>query len=79
MDTENHDTEMKLPTGKNLVLSSSPHLSTGANLSKIMGGVLLALLPAVVGSVIFFGFRALFIIVYTGLCCSAAEALWCKG
>ena len=77
MDTENHDTEIKLPTGKNLVLSSSPHLSTGANLSKIMGGVLFALLPAVIASVIFFGFRALFIIVYTALCCFAAEALWC--
>lgn len=68
---------IKLPTGKKLVLSSSPHLSTGANLRTIMGGVLLALLPAVAASTWFFGFRALLVIVYTVFCCVAAEALWC--
>lgn len=77
METIDTASEMKLPTGKNLVLSSSPHLSTGANLRKIMGGVLLALLPAVIASVWFFGWRALLIIVYTALCCVTAEALWC--
>ncbi len=68
---------MKLPTGSNLVLSSSPHLSTGANLRKIMGGVILALLPAIVASVWFFGLRALLVIVYTVFCCVTAEAVWC--
>lgn len=69
---------MKLPTGSKLVLSSSPHLSTGANLRKIMGGVILALLPTIAASVWFFGFRALGIILYTVFCCVAAEALWCR-
>ena len=77
MDTEKNSVEMKLPTGKNLVLSSSPHLSTGANLRKIMGGVLLALLPSAAAAVWFFGWRALLIIVYTAFCCVTAEALWC--
>ena len=68
---------MLLPTGENLVLSSSPHLSTGANLRKIMGGVIVALLPTAAASVWFFGFRALLVICYTMLCCVAAEAVWC--
>ena len=70
--------DVKLPTGEKLVLSSSPHLSSGSSLRKIMGGVLLALLPQMIASTWLFGFRALFIIVYTALCCVAAEALWCK-
>lgn len=74
---ENINESIKLPTGKNLVLSSSPHLSTGANLRKIMGGVLLALLPVVATAVWFFGWRALLVIVYTVFCCVAAEAVWC--
>lgn len=68
---------IKLPTGKNLVLSSSPHLSTGANLRKIMGGVLCALIPTAFAGVWFFGWRALGIIVYTAGCAVVAEALWC--
>ena len=69
---------VKLPTGEKLVLSSSPHLSSGSSLRKIMGGVLLALLPQMIASTWLFGFRALFIIAYTAFCCVAAEAIWCK-
>ena len=68
---------IKLPTGRRLVLSSSPHMSAGANLRTIMGGVLLALLPCAVSAVWFFGWRALLLIVYTSLCCVIAEAVWC--
>lgn len=77
MEISNQSETIKLPTGKKLVLSSSPHLSTGANLRKIMGGVIFALLPAIIASVYFFGLRALFIILYTAVCCVAAEAVWC--
>ena len=70
--------EIKLPVGDKLVISSSPHLSTGSSLCKIMGGVLLALVPQIIASTWIFGFRALFIIFYTAFCCVAAEALWCK-
>ena len=77
MNDQNNPETIKLPTGKDLVLSSSPHLSTGANLCKIMGGVLLALTPAIFASVYFFGWRALLVIIYTVVCCVAAEAVWC--
>lgn len=77
MDSEKNKSGMLLPTGEKLVLSSSPHLSTGASLRKIMGGVLLALLPAVAAAVCFFGFRALLVIIYTTASCVIAEALWC--
>ncbi|MBR7130989.1 MAG: RnfABCDGE type electron transport complex subunit D [Lentisphaeria bacterium] len=75
-DNNSYD-NVKLPSGKNLVLSSSPHLSTGANLRKIMGGVIFALLPTVFAAVWFFGFRALAVIVFTSACCVAAEGVWC--
>lgn len=79
MDTNMSDNNaVKLPSGEKLVLSSSPHLSSGSSLCKIMGGVLLALLPQIIASTWLFGFRALFIIIYTALCCVGAEALWCK-
>lgn len=77
-ETVNTPTDVKLPTGDKLVISSSPHLSSGSSLRKIMGGVLLALLPQIIASTWLFGFRALGIIIYTALCCVAAEALWCK-
>ena len=73
-----NSTEIKLPAGDKLVISSSPHLSTGSSLCKIMGGVLLALVPQIIASTWIFGFRALFIIFYTAFCCVAAEAIWCK-
>lgn len=78
MDTEKKNESMRLPTGEKLVLSSSPHLSAGASLRKIMGGVLLALTPAVAAAVWFFGWRALLVILYTVFCCVAAEAIWCR-
>jgi len=76
--SEEVKSDVKLPTGKALVLSSSPHISTGESVRKIMLKVLLALLPAVVAGVYFFGLRALWVIVFTTLCCVGAEALWCK-
>ena len=71
-ETVKPQADVKLPVGDKLILSSSPHLSSGSSLAKIMGGVLLALLPAVIASVWFFGWRALLIIVYTALCCVTA-------
>lgn len=77
-ETVKPQADVKLPVGDKLILSSSPHLSSGSSLAKIMGGVLLALLPQVIASTWIFGFRALFVIIYTALCCVGAEALWCK-
>ena len=42
-----------------LILSAAPHIRSRASTRTIMGDVLIALLPAVVASVVFFGPRAL--------------------
>ncbi len=68
---------MRMPTGKELVLSSSPHISTAESVRKIMLKVLLAMLPACLAGVWFFGLRALAVIVVTTVACVGAEALWC--
>ena len=75
MPEENNAVHM--PSGKALVLSSSPHISTAESVRKIMLKVLLAMVPACVAGVWFFGFRALAVIVVTTLACVGAEALWC--
>ncbi len=75
--SEEKDDKLMLPTGKLLVLSSSPHLSTGESVRRIMLKVLLALLPAAAAGVWFFGLRALWVILFTTVCCVGAEALWC--
>ena len=70
-------TQVKLPDSEQLVLSSSPHLSTAETVRKIMYKVLLALLPAVIAGVWYFGWRAVWVIVLTTAACIGAEALWC--
>ena len=53
-----------------LILSAAPHIRSRASTRTIMGDVLIALLPAVVASVVFFGPRALLLeacLLYTSL------------
>ena len=47
----------------NLIVSSSPHLHSGARTRKIMLDVIIALLPATVMAVVLFGLQALWLIV----------------
>ena len=47
-----------------LQISPAPHITSPENIKKIMYGVVLALTPALIGSIYFFGWRALFL---TGL------------
>ena len=75
--SEEVKSDVKLPTGKRLVLSSSPHISTGESVRKIMIKVLIAMLPACAAGVWFFGLRALLVIILTTVFCVGAEALWC--
>lgn len=56
-----------------LVISSSPHFYTEDNVPKIMHSVILALMPAVVTSVYFFGINAVLLIITCILSCLAAE------
>ncbi len=47
-----------------LQISPAPHITSPGNIKKIMYGVILAITPALIGSIYFFGWRALFL---TGL------------
>ena len=60
-----------------LIVSVSPHLRGKNTTTKIMLDVIIAMLPALIASVLIFGIRAL---VLTAVCvatCVAAEALFC--
>ena len=63
MDKKYHD---------NLIVSSSPHIVTDSDTTRLMGTVLLALSPALVASIYIFGFRALLLSVV----CVAASVLF---
>ena len=56
-----------------LTVSVSPHLHTGVTTQVIMRDVLIALLPAVVASVVFFGLRALLVVVLCVAVCILCE------
>lgn len=58
-----------------LIVSSSPHFSGKMTTAKIMGGVLIALAPAVIASCILFGLRALLVIAVCVAACVACEYL----
>ena len=45
-------------------ISSSPHFSLGNSTQKIMACVLVALLPEVIAGTVFFGFRALAVVLF---------------
>ena len=58
------------------VVSSSPHAKDHRNVSSVMAYVLIALLPAAVGSVIYFKWRALLLILISVFSCVAIEFLY---
>ncbi len=60
--------------GRSLVVSPAPHIRDDVNVEKVMYGVVLALVPAGVGAVYFFGLRALMVIVVSTLAAVATEA-----
>ena len=61
-----------------LTISSSPHMHSPVTTKTIMRDVLIALLPALVGSVVFFGFRALMVTMVSVASCVFFEWLWCR-
>ena len=61
-----------------LTISSSPHAHTSNTTQTIMRDVLIALLPALAGSVYFFGIRALVVTLVSVLACFLFEKIWCK-
>jgi len=60
-----------------LTISSSPHVHTHHTTQNIMRDVLIALVPALLGSVYFFGLRALAVVLVSVASCFLFEKLWC--
>jgi electron transport complex protein RnfD len=61
-----------------LTISSSPHVHAPASTKTIMRDVIIALIPALVGSVFFFGLRALMVTLVSVASCVFFEWAWCK-
>ncbi len=62
---------------KLLLVSPSPHIRTPLTTQKVMGTVIIALLPAVIAATVIFGPRALLVICFTAAACVLFEELWC--
>ena len=61
-----------------LTISSSPHVHSPVTTQTIMRDVLIALAPALIGSVYFFGFRALMVTLVSVAACVFFEWAWCQ-
>lgn len=59
-------------------VSSSPHIRSKNKIETVMRDVLIALLPATIFSVYYFGIEALMVIIVSILSCIIAEYLWQK-
>ena len=61
-----------------MTISSSPHVHSPVSTQTIMRDVILALVPALIASVIFFGFRALTVTLVSMAACVFFEWAWCR-
>ena len=62
----------------NLTVSSSPHIRQNTTTQRVMVDVIIALMPALIASVIIFGYRALVVTGVCVACCVLLEFLWQK-
>lgn len=62
----------------NLMVSHSPHTSSGETISRIMADVVIALIPSLIAGVCVFGMRALIVVLVCVLSCTASEYIWEK-
>ena len=69
---------IQLPDATKLLVSNSPHIRGKDTISKVMVHVLIALLPAAVAAVWFFGLAALKVMVLCTVGCIAVEEIWNK-
>lgn len=60
------------------VVSSSPHIRSNRTTAGIMTDVVIALVPAIIAAVFYFGFRSLYFIVISVAFCVLFEYLWQK-
>ena len=68
--------KLKKIDGNLLLLKSSPHLRSDYSVEKIMRGVLFALLPTTILGIVFFGWRALLMIVVGIISCVLTEIIF---
>ena len=61
-----------------LIVTAAPHITSADSTQKIMGRVCLALCPALIASVVIFGFNALILTAVTVAACVFFEWAWCK-
>lgn len=61
-----------------LIVSPSPHIRSPRTTASIMRDVLIALLPASVMSVVFFGLPALIMLIVSNVVCGLLEFFFCK-
>lgn len=59
-------------------VSSSPHIKSNDSVQGIMRDVIIALIPATIAGIYFFGMKAFLVTLVSVLSCIAAEALWQK-
>lgn len=59
-----------------LVVTSSPHIHSGTHTSRLMGAVLVALLPTLLAGIWFFGLRSLVLAVVSVAACLVSEWLY---
>lgn len=67
---------IKMPDMSRVLTSSSPHIHKGQNCQWIMGMVILALLPAIIASVIFFGLESIEVLLICTASCVLVEMAW---
>jgi electron transport complex protein RnfD len=69
---------IQLPDPSRLVVSNSPHMRSGETIPKIMFTVVLAMLPACLAGIWFFGLSALKVLLLCTLSCIVFEEGWNK-
>ena len=74
MNVENNEKELLLPNENQLLISSSPHVHNGNSVPRIMLLVILALLPAAIAGIYFWGLSALTVMLYCIVFCVTMEA-----
>ena len=69
---------MAFTPGRALALNPAPQIASPETTQSVMRNVLIAMAPAAVASVVFFGPRALLVIAVSVLACVGMEYAWCR-
>lgn len=72
------ESTIQMPDPTQLVVSNSPHIRQGDTINKIMFTVVLAMLPACLAGIWFFGFAALKVLLLCTVSCVVIEEGWNK-